>query len=243
IRTMRSMGANTPMIPGPFSLGNKCPNRKITPRSYSARIFMELSKYNPMTMTTIAMNEKDSSTAASADCEELIRRIVSQLTGPTALIQVCWALPVEMRFSGRMARNARRRHRISRIHRFDRTFTEYQVKLPFVFVIDNRADFRTEFLLHPTHDGVLLGTISAAAISSRPYGGCRLHTYATGDQVQLDGSSEHTACRGNRNPTCIGTKRHVDDRGRSGYLYNNFVGLDSPLADLQDGNKHPVTGG
>jgi len=39
--TMRSMGENTRMIPGPFGLESTRPSRKITPLSYSLRILME----------------------------------------------------------------------------------------------------------------------------------------------------------------------------------------------------------
>src|SRR4026207_562642 len=54
-RTMRSMGAKTRMMPGPLGLGSTRPRRKITPRSYSARILMEDSRYTPtmMRMTSV----------------------------------------------------------------------------------------------------------------------------------------------------------------------------------------------
>ena len=48
-RTIRSIGANTRMTPGPFGCGSSLPSRKITPRSYSARILMELSRYSTTT--------------------------------------------------------------------------------------------------------------------------------------------------------------------------------------------------
>src|SRR5205807_8978270 len=54
IRTMRSTGANTRMIPGPLGLGSSRPRRKITPRSYSRRILIELRMYR----TTIIMAMK-----------------------------------------------------------------------------------------------------------------------------------------------------------------------------------------
>ena len=41
-RTMRSMGANTSTTPGPFGWGRSLPSRKMTPRSYSRRILIEL---------------------------------------------------------------------------------------------------------------------------------------------------------------------------------------------------------
>ena len=44
-RTMRSIGANTKMTPGPFGRGYSLPKRKITPRSYSFRTLMELRRY------------------------------------------------------------------------------------------------------------------------------------------------------------------------------------------------------
>src|SRR5205809_3110548 len=50
-RTIRSIGANTRITPGPFGRGNNFPNRKMTPRSYSARILIELITYST-TMTT-----------------------------------------------------------------------------------------------------------------------------------------------------------------------------------------------
>ena len=37
-------GAKTKIRPGPFGCGNSLPRRKMTPRSYSARILMELSR-------------------------------------------------------------------------------------------------------------------------------------------------------------------------------------------------------
>ena len=41
-RTIRSMGANTRITPGPFGPTRSLPSLKITPRSYSGRILMEL---------------------------------------------------------------------------------------------------------------------------------------------------------------------------------------------------------
>src|SRR5450759_1954741 len=46
---MRSIGAKTRMTPGPFSLGSSLPNRKMTPRSYSARILIDPRKYSTTT--------------------------------------------------------------------------------------------------------------------------------------------------------------------------------------------------
>src|SRR5271167_1508474 len=42
---MRSIGLNTRIKPGPFALSSRRPRRKITPRSYSARILIEFSTY------------------------------------------------------------------------------------------------------------------------------------------------------------------------------------------------------
>ena len=53
-RTMRSIGANTRMMPGPFAVPSNRPSRKMTPRSYSARILIEFSKYK----TTIAIGTR-----------------------------------------------------------------------------------------------------------------------------------------------------------------------------------------
>src|SRR5512135_3569788 len=44
-RTIRSIGAKTRMTPGPLGCGNSLPRRKMTPRSYSARILIELKRY------------------------------------------------------------------------------------------------------------------------------------------------------------------------------------------------------
>ena len=43
-RAIRSIGANTRMMPGPFGAGSSLPSRKITPRSYSFRILIEVSR-------------------------------------------------------------------------------------------------------------------------------------------------------------------------------------------------------
>src|SRR6202046_4482291 len=51
-RTMRSGGAKTKMTPGPFGSGSRRPREKRTPRSYSRRIFMELSRYRITTAIT-----------------------------------------------------------------------------------------------------------------------------------------------------------------------------------------------
>src|ERR1019366_5896497 len=50
-RTMRSMGANTRMMPGPFGCGSTRPSREITPRSYSRRILIEVSRYSTTMIT------------------------------------------------------------------------------------------------------------------------------------------------------------------------------------------------
>src|SRR5271157_694460 len=56
-RTMRSMGANTRMMPGPFGCGSTRPSRKITPRSYSRSILMEVSRYSTtMIMPTVVIS-------------------------------------------------------------------------------------------------------------------------------------------------------------------------------------------
>ena len=43
-RTIRSMGANTKMTPGPFGASSSFPRRNTTARSYSFRILIELSR-------------------------------------------------------------------------------------------------------------------------------------------------------------------------------------------------------
>ena len=52
-RTMRSMGANTRTTPGPFGCGSSLPSRKITPRSYSARMLIDINRY------TTRINDED----------------------------------------------------------------------------------------------------------------------------------------------------------------------------------------
>src|ERR1700693_6096248 len=63
---MRSTGANTRMSPGPFASGSTRPRRKMTPRSYSRRILIELSRYT-MTITTMIVVKLVKSTI-SASC-------------------------------------------------------------------------------------------------------------------------------------------------------------------------------
>ncbi len=67
---MRSSGANTKIRPGPLASGSRRPRRKITPRSYSARILIELSRYIPKMIITIVVKPKPSSiwNASEADC-------------------------------------------------------------------------------------------------------------------------------------------------------------------------------
>jgi hypothetical protein len=52
MRTILSIGAKTRKIPGPFASGSSRPRRKITPRSYSGRILMELRMYRASTTRT-----------------------------------------------------------------------------------------------------------------------------------------------------------------------------------------------
>ena len=68
IRTMRSIGANTRMMPGPFAFGSKRPRRKITPRSYSARILIELRMYRAKMMIATVVKEKPIC-ASAPDCQ------------------------------------------------------------------------------------------------------------------------------------------------------------------------------
>src|SRR5579862_1713740 len=56
-RTIRSMGLNTRITPGPLARDSTRPRRKITPRSYSARILMDESRYNTTMSTTTAVVE------------------------------------------------------------------------------------------------------------------------------------------------------------------------------------------
>ncbi len=42
--TIRSIGANTRMTPGPFGASSSLPSLNTTPRSYSLRILIELSR-------------------------------------------------------------------------------------------------------------------------------------------------------------------------------------------------------
>ncbi len=52
-RTMRSNGLKTKMMPGPLGSSSRRPRRKITPRSYSARILMqERTQMTTMTSAT-----------------------------------------------------------------------------------------------------------------------------------------------------------------------------------------------
>src|ERR1700737_541525 len=57
IRTMRSTGTNTRMIPGPLAFGSSRPRRKITPRSYSRRILIELTMYRTTIITRMTGRE------------------------------------------------------------------------------------------------------------------------------------------------------------------------------------------
>ena len=50
-RAMRSMGHATRMSPGPLARGRSFPRRKMTPRSYSLRIFTERRIQKTMTKT------------------------------------------------------------------------------------------------------------------------------------------------------------------------------------------------
>ena len=55
MRIIWSNGRKTRMMPGPFGVGSARPSRKITARSYSRRILMELRMYS----TTMAMTIKN----------------------------------------------------------------------------------------------------------------------------------------------------------------------------------------
>src|SRR6202021_869877 len=79
-RTMRSIGANTRMTPGPLAALKRRPRRKITPRSYSANILTELSKYRTTMMTTTVPKPKPSSIECLhlLEPKRLLRRIVTQ---------------------------------------------------------------------------------------------------------------------------------------------------------------------
>src|SRR5947209_4314961 len=56
MRTIRSIGANTRKMPGPLASLSRRPRRKMTPRSYSGRILIELSRYKPKITTAISAN-------------------------------------------------------------------------------------------------------------------------------------------------------------------------------------------
>src|SRR5262245_13035090 len=51
--TIRSIGRKTRITPGPLAAGNTRPSLKITPRSYSGRILIELHRYSTMIRNTI----------------------------------------------------------------------------------------------------------------------------------------------------------------------------------------------
>src|SRR5262249_19915931 len=51
--TMRSIGRNTRITPGPLAAGRTRPSLKITPRSYSGRILIELKRYSAIIRITI----------------------------------------------------------------------------------------------------------------------------------------------------------------------------------------------
>src|SRR4051812_47122805 len=61
---MRSMGLNTRMTPGPLARSSSFPRRKTTPRSYSARILIELIRYS--TTIRAATRTGDNSSGISA---------------------------------------------------------------------------------------------------------------------------------------------------------------------------------
>ena len=42
-RTIRSIGAKTSTTPGPLGCGSSLPSRNITPRSYSARMLIDIT--------------------------------------------------------------------------------------------------------------------------------------------------------------------------------------------------------
>ena len=93
MRTIRSTGANTRMMPGPFSCPSKRPRRKITPRSYSARILIELRRYKITTIVTMAENERPIC-ASAPDCQErffggLYRKSLAATAFPESLGVSC----------------------------------------------------------------------------------------------------------------------------------------------------------
>src|SRR3989338_9959369 len=58
-RTIRSMGQKTRIIPGPLALGSNRPSRKMTPRSYSLNILMELMRYSAAKNRRMELNEME----------------------------------------------------------------------------------------------------------------------------------------------------------------------------------------
>src|SRR5512133_818498 len=72
---MRSRGAKTKINPGPLAADSSRPRRKITPRSYSARILMELRRYRATMIIAIVPNEIGIASIAS---REALERILPQ---------------------------------------------------------------------------------------------------------------------------------------------------------------------
>src|SRR5712692_2190143 len=64
-RTMRSTGTKTKQTPGPLGFVSTRPRRKMTPRSYSARILMEEMRYTKTTMQK-TINSVENSNGISA---------------------------------------------------------------------------------------------------------------------------------------------------------------------------------
>src|SRR5436309_13629531 len=56
MRTILSIGAKTRKMPGHLASLSRRPGRKMTPRSYSGRILIELSRYKPKITTAISAN-------------------------------------------------------------------------------------------------------------------------------------------------------------------------------------------
>src|SRR5579864_7385768 len=89
-----------------------------------------------------------------------------------------------------------------------------QYPLPFFLVVDHGADLRSEFFLHATNYGILLGAASASRTRRGTRGAVafvllRSHRRA-GNDSEFYGAAQDSAGGGDGQTLRLGTEQHVD---------------------------------
>src|SRR5690348_16286515 len=108
-------------------------------------------------------------------------------------------------------------------------------QLPLLSVINNRANFRGELVLHAAHHWVLKSTIAALTVP-RAAGRTRLGYAVSGASARyrnLQWPSGGITGGGAGNLSGFGAKCHVYHRRGCGHLHREFVALDGPIARVE----------